>query len=586
MKKVNLISLSVLVSFLFTSNVWAQVPAHGSMSVKDAEIWSQTLPAPADPVSVQSTATLDYKVVTMGGTTYVWMGASTGNFWLDGASEIGYTTDDATYSKYGIGINVFGDGNGQAVGSITNEIPAGAKIFMRPQINLTGAAGSNGPNHTIPVAYDPAAKNSAVSATGKPVIAPTRVLEPTSITITFNAAAGDDVFYYVEHPGGADVIFKDDVTYSFAAGASVTYTVYAVDFAGVASDPEIIKTVNESATKLETPVVTVDASKTSLDINPVANASSYLVLVYDEDENVIFQQENYNSGDALRFFLAGNLTISVQAVGDGDTYSSSDFASVPWGVVKGDLDLTVYPPYNGTILFDPAGDGESNATVDYDAAYFDWTTTDDGRIVITIKTHYLVNGTDDQTAWRGVPADRLVVNGEVNTGGQFFTVSTANGDKDLVWTPVAGKTIPYGSEIRWTGNIPYRTISGSHASVFGVAGDEGYVTGNFLNLWPDSAPIFGAVASFIYGAGSGGGTSIANKTFAKSSLFFYPNPAVDVVNFSSKVKEVSVYSLQGQLVLSQQNVDNINVTGLVKGMYIVKAIDNADKQISAKIEIK
>ena len=69
-------------------------------------------------------------------------------------------------------------------------------------------------------------------------------------------------------------------------------------------------------------------------------------------------------------------------------------------------------------------------------------------------------------------------------------------------------------------------------------------------------------------------------------LALYPNPATDVINFTEKIKTVSIYSLQGVLVISQQNVDRINVSGLAKGIYIIQALDNADNRLSNKVEIK
>ena len=583
MKKINLISLLTVVSLFLTANVWAQVPAHGSLSVQGDVIFTETLPATA-PVATD--ATMDYKVVTMAGKTYVWMKASAGNFWADQNSEFGYTTDDATYTKAAVRFqNLFG-GNREIQDVLSIAIPAtDAKVFMRPQINLEGASGNNGNHHTTPVAYNPAAYNSATSDNVKPVFAeaPEKVVTSSSITIALNATDNsNDLFYYVESEGISDVVFSDDVTYTIPAGADLTYTVYAVDFSGNVSDPQVVKTINESAAKLPTPTgLSLDASKKILSFGAVANASSYLVMVVDESDNIIFEQENFTIGGELKYFLAGNLTIKVAAVGDGDTYSNSEFASLAWGVQNTDLDLDLTTEYDGSTLFDPTGNN-GNAS-DVDAAYFAWTTAATGEIVISIKANFLVNGTDDQTVFRALPGtDVLSVNGDANTGGKYFTNSLQNGGKDLVWTPVAGKTIPYGSEIRYNGMLLYKTVV-DRATSDAVLAELGL--GGFLDdLWPT----FNSIDPFIYGSGSDGGpgTGIADKTSTKSSFFFYPNPATDVINFGSMAKEVKIYSLQGQLVLSQVNVSNVNVSGLTKGMYIIQAVDNAGKQASAKVEVK
>lgn len=82
----------------------------------------------------------------------------------------------------------------------------------------------------------------------------------------------------------------------------------------------------------------------------------------------------------------------------------------------------------------------------------------------------------------------------------------------------------------------------------------------------------------------GPGTSV--NQISSETITFYPNPATEVINFTTEVKAVNIYSLQGQMILSQANTNMINVSTLAKGMYIVKAVDNNGKQISSKVEIR
>jgi hypothetical protein len=65
----------------------------------------------------------------------------------------------------------------------------------------------------------------------------------------------------------------------------------------------------------------------------------------------------------------------------------------------------------------------------------------------------------------------------------------------------------------------------------------------------------------------------------------YPNPATDMIYLKGDIKEVSVYSLQGQRLLLNQNCNSVEVSVLSKGMYIVRITEKSGNQKSAKIEI-
>jgi len=66
----------------------------------------------------------------------------------------------------------------------------------------------------------------------------------------------------------------------------------------------------------------------------------------------------------------------------------------------------------------------------------------------------------------------------------------------------------------------------------------------------------------------------------------YPNPAKDRICIAGDVSKAELYSLQGQLVMSVVNVNTIDVSSLVKGMYIIRITDKLTNQKSFKLEIK
>lgn len=60
----------------------------------------------------------------------------------------------------------------------------------------------------------------------------------------------------------------------------------------------------------------------------------------------------------------------------------------------------------------------------------------------------------------------------------------------------------------------------------------------------------------------------------KSTLKVFPNPAVDVVNVSSKeeIKAVSIMDLSGKRVKAVQTKGEVNVSSLTKGTYILQVL--------------
>ena len=58
------------------------------------------------------------------------------------------------------------------------------------------------------------------------------------------------------------------------------------------------------------------------------------------------------------------------------------------------------------------------------------------------------------------------------------------------------------------------------------------------------------------------------------------------LRLTGEAATVSVYSLQGQLVLSQQNIRNLSLANIPQGLYVVKLIDLTGKQSTVKVEVQ
>ncbi len=581
MKLKNLLTVLITTTVLLLSvnNLFAQVPAHGSLLGADVPVWTGTVPVPADPASVQTNATMNYKVVTMNGKTWIWMAVSAGDIWADANSEFGYTTDaGVTATKFAIPFkNIVPNTNKrQITGSTMELIPGEAQLFMRPQVNLTGAGGGNGNHHTQPVNYNPAAYNSSTGETQKPAFpagGPGKILTSGSITIELNATDNsENVFYYIvnETDGIADVIFTNTVTYTFpVTQPNHTYTVYAIDFSGNVSDPQTVYTANPDATQLPAPTgLALSADKKSLTFNNVANATGYLVIVFDGD-NIIYEQDNYASGDALRYFLAGNLTIKIKAIGDGNNYSSSDFASIAWNVSTSELNLTpgaMYCDY----LFNPPANNNCIAGNE-DAAYFSWSTDTEGNIIIAIAPSFLVNGVTNQTEFRGsginTPAN-IMVNGDLNAGNKYFTASLLPKEdglyKKMKLTKTAGASIPLGSSISYTGSgnyIVYKTVvDGPTNTALGLGGA-------LNDLYPVTP--YTIDAPYIYGSSCPStGTGICNTPKSVFSIYSPAKGIISIDGLDTQV-EVKILDLLGKVLDTQLTDGEVAISNLPGGIYLL-----------------
>ena len=85
-----------------------------------------------------------------------------------------------------------------------------------------------------------------------------------------------------------------------------------------------------------------------------------------------------------------------------------------------------------------------------------------------------------------------------------------------------------------------------------------------------------------------GGASLATEDIVKddSSVFIYPNPAMNVLNYKAEgVKNIEVYNLLGQKLMAEKAVGSVNTSTFPKGSYILKLI-RENGAVSTKIFVK
>ena len=105
-----------------------------------------------------------------------------------------------------------------------------------------------------------------------------------------------------------------------------------------------------------------------------------------------------------------------------------------------------------------------------------------------------------------------------------------------------------------------------------VAPAVGAILGGALNINPLANSVYVDSMVFDNVVPSALGTAEFENTTNTISL--YPNPAHEVLNISStnSITRIEVYDMQGRNVASNYNASNVNVESLVKGVYIVKVM--------------
>jgi hypothetical protein len=105
-----------------------------------------------------------------------------------------------------------------------------------------------------------------------------------------------------------------------------------------------------------------------------------------------------------------------------------------------------------------------------------------------------------------------------------------------------------------------------------VAPAVGAILGGALNINPLANSVYVDSMVFDNVVPSALGTAEFENTTNTISL--YPNPAHEVLNISStnSITKIEVYDMQGRNVASNYNASNVNVESLVKGVYIVKVM--------------
>lgn len=296
---------------------------------------------------------------------------------------------------------------------------------------------------------------------------------------------------------------------------------------------------------LETPEITGIDQDGVITFSSIEDAAGYMVCVYNAAGNEVYRQAVTESGATVDFisYIDATYTVKIKALADEEA--------------DGILDSAMSEGVNWTLTAQPLPDSEicnvliNNNNDEASYAYLSWNTTEAGDIIVSISAYG-----DEETIFDSNAMDRPTVMND------FECKYNQNEPAAItVFQRKSTATINIGDKISYIGNIKWKV---------------GTRTYNRQQVLP----------TYTYGStcNTGPGTFVSNPV--ENNILFYPNPATDMVNFTEKVKEVSLYSPQGQLIVLQQNVEKLNVSAFAKGMYVLQITDYAGNKTTGKIEIR
>jgi len=131
----------------------------------------------------------------------------------------------------------------------------------------------------------------------------------------------------------------------------------------------------------------------------------------------------------------------------------------------------------------------------------------------------------------------------------------------------------------WSSSNSSIASVGTDGTVTGVAVGTAVITYTVTNEFGCSAFAVATVNVIICQEKTTPASFGSNSVVAEG-VRFYPNPANATLNIQSADKvKVSIVSIEGKVLITQNDATSINVSGLANGMYFIKVYDKADKLI-------
>ncbi|WDF45619.1 T9SS type A sorting domain-containing protein [Chryseobacterium sp. KACC 21268] len=215
------------------------------------------------------------------------------------------------------------------------------------------------------------------------------------------------------------------------------------------------------------------------------------------------------------------------------------------------------------------------------------------KIIIQPDGKILISG--QLTSYDGNPRNRIARLNQDGTIDNTFTngnTITPNNHIESIVLQTNGKILVGGYITKYNGistsSILRLNADGSLDTSFTSGTGVSTATVNSIVLQSDSKILIGGNFDNYNGVTRnriarlllGDDLSVENANGTKIS--FYPNPATDIINIKTKdseIKNITIYDMTGNQVMSSRALKKINVKGLLQGNYILKV--ETDKGIKS-----
>lgn len=316
------------------------------------------------------------------------------------------------------------------------------------------------------------------------------------------------------------------------------------------------------------------AGSTIYNLSSIGNADSGFLYVLDSSAGFIFAKAFGNSTAACASYDAtfdnsNNVYVTGKFAGTSANFSS------------------------GVIANSNGGSGFDAFVAKYDiAGNYQWVKSFQG----------IGSGTNEQGS--GIDVDNL---------GNIYVIGTYNsfGGLDLDPSATVVSVPNYGSTagtsdiflVRLDSNGDYSwgtsfTNSNNNDDAWGINVDDNYnilIAGHFSATQMDLNPLPYAGDQLITGNVNGSSdifiTKLTQPTLSNSifdisnTLIFYPNPVKNILKVESEelLYEIAIYNLTGQKMILPQENENIDMSELPKGHYLIKATTSVGKVLTSKV---
>jgi len=490
---------------------------------RDADLVYSQAVASGDVLNFVPTITYDYTVkvkAITGDINYLNSDYSAGYIWHLEAGAI--TLDPSIYCNYLIGSNV----NDYAYLSWQTDVDGNVVISISGYAGDTGAkfrAGGMGALSLFTVNGNPASNYFTQTYTAG----------GTTYTLTLKS--------------GASIVPGDKI--SRASGFVEWVTTNNTNAYGSYSFPNYVYGSDCSS------LPTVTATPATISFSPTTGTQTFAVTGSNLTSDVIITPPmGLTVSPSTITPSSGNVNQVVTAswINGSGTYNGSTIQISGGGLVSNVpvlISTTGFSNYCNKVISQ-----ENNGTW---AAYMSIAmSTDKTQMILSIAPY----ASGETATWNSIAhivvnggtADAMVASKVISTDKSQCTVTFTSALTD-------GDQVTFGNALVWT--VVRTSTSNTNVYINAIQGP--YTVGQTCNL--DTATALEPVKPV-------------------ENLYFYPNPASDLLNVSASVVKTEFYNLQGQLIYSAMNVQQIPLTSFSAGMYIVRLTDKEGNMVSRKLE--